>query len=92
MQVPIDARRQYPKLMVELTNAMMGRDPRAGVVEQVVGDKYILDKYPPATRTDYVGSSTLPPLETPEPKEPTAGQRLWPNLKFPAVLAAGLHQ
>jgi hypothetical protein len=76
--VPTDGRRQYPKLMVELTNALMGRDPRAGVVEQV-GDRYILDKWPPATKTSY--GSGRAPLE-PEPEAPkTAAQAIWPNLK-----------
>jgi hypothetical protein len=79
INVPIDGRPQYPKLSVEIVNALNGRDPRAGVVQQV-GDRYIIDRYPPATRTDYGSSSTLPPLEAPEPKEPTAGQRLWPHL------------
>jgi hypothetical protein len=62
--VPIDGRRQYPKLHVE--------------IEQVVGGKYILDKYPPATRTDYSSSSRLP---EPEPEPPrTPARALWPNL------------
>jgi hypothetical protein len=75
--VPVDGRRQYPKLHVEIINALAGRDPRAGVVEQV-GDKYI-DKYPPATKTNYAGPSSLPEPEPERPKTP--GQALWPNLR-----------
>jgi hypothetical protein len=80
MQVPIDGRRQFPKLHVEIVNALSGSDPRAGVVQQV-GDKYILDRYPPAARTNYGSGSTLPPLEPVAEAPKSAGQRLWPNLK-----------
>jgi hypothetical protein len=79
--VPVDGRKQCPKLMVELTNVMNGREPTFGVHQQV-GDRYILEKYPPAVRTSGPSwSSGPPPDSTPEtPKTPTAGQRLWPNL------------
>ena len=45
--VPVDGRKQYEKWIVEVANAMSGRPPTAGVQEQVIGDRYILDKYPP---------------------------------------------
>jgi hypothetical protein len=83
MNVPIDGRPQYPKLHVEIINALNGRDPTAGVVEQV-GDKYILDKYPPATRTSSYGGTFSGPLEEPkaeEAKSSEAALALWPNLK-----------
>jgi hypothetical protein len=60
-----------------MVNAMNGRDPRAGVVEQVIGDRYIIDPYPPATRTSY--GSGRRPLEPEAPKTPA--RALWPHLK-----------
>ena len=78
--VPVDGRKQYEKWIVEVVNAMNRRDPRAGVVEQVA-DKYILDRYPPATRASYGSGPAMPPLE-PEPEAPkTPARALWPNLK-----------
>jgi hypothetical protein len=82
--VPVDGRKQYPKLMVEIVNAMNGRDPTAGVVEQVIGDRYILDRHPPATKTSYSGGSGLA-AEVPKveeaPRSSAAARSLWPALR-----------
>jgi hypothetical protein len=78
--VPIDGRKQYPKLAVEIVNALMGREPMAGVQQQV-GDRYILEKYPPAARTSFGSGPAMPALES-EPEVPkTPARALWPNLK-----------
>jgi hypothetical protein len=79
-RVPVDGRRQYPKLAVEIVNALNGREPTAGVQEQV-GDRYILDRFPPASRASYGSGSTLPPLEPKAAAPKSAAQMLWPNWK-----------
>jgi hypothetical protein len=82
--VPVDGRPQYPKLTVEILNALAGRPPTAGVVQQV-GDRYILDRWPAATRVSgYGGSGRAGPMETPPieaPKSSAAATALWPNLR-----------
>jgi hypothetical protein len=79
--VPIDGRKQHEKWIVEVVNAMNGREPTAGVAEVVPGGNYILDKWPAPSRASYGSGQTLPPLE-PEPEKPmTPGRALWPNLK-----------
>jgi hypothetical protein len=78
--VPTDGRKQYPTWAVEVVNAMNGRDPQAGVVQQV-GDRYILDRWPPPSRASFGSGPARPALE-PEPEAPrTPGRGLWPNLK-----------
>jgi hypothetical protein len=83
--VPVDGRRQHEKWVVEVVNTMSGRAPTAGVVEQVVGGRYILDKYPPRSRVSGYGSGTARPALAPEPEEApkstAAALALWPNLK-----------
>jgi hypothetical protein len=77
---PIDGRPQYPKLYVELVNAMNGREPTFGVQQQV-GDRYILEKWPAPSRASYGGSSAGP-VEVPVPEAPrSAAQAIWPNLR-----------
>jgi hypothetical protein len=78
--VPTDGRKQYPTWAVEVVNAMNGREPTAGVQQQV-GDRYILDRWPPATRASYGSGQAMPALE-PVPEAPkTPARALWPNLK-----------
>jgi hypothetical protein len=83
--VPVDGRKQYDRWAVEVVNAMSGREPTAGVVEQVIGDRYILDKYPPPSRAGGYGGGTGRPALEPEPeaapKSTAAALALWPNLK-----------
>jgi hypothetical protein len=76
--VPIDGRPQYPKLAVEIVNAMNGREPTAGVHQQV-GDSYILEKYPPAPKASRFGGPSMAVAEPETPKSPA--QALWPHLK-----------
>ena len=83
--VPVDGRKQNEKWIVEVANAMAGREPTAGVQEQVVGGRYILDRWPPATRVSGYWSGTARPALEPEPdaapKSTAAALALWPNLK-----------
>jgi hypothetical protein len=83
--VPVDGRKQYEKWIVEVANALAGREPTAGVQEQVIGDRYILDKYPPPSRVSGNGGGTARPALEPEPdaapRSSAAATALWPYLK-----------
>jgi hypothetical protein len=81
--VPIDGRKQHEKWIVEVVNALHGRAATAGVVEQVVGGRYILDQFPPATKVSGYGSGrpALEPEPEAAPKSSAAATALWPNLK-----------
>jgi hypothetical protein len=81
--VPVDGRKQHEKWIVEVVNALHGREPTAGVQQQVVGDRYILDKYPPPSRVSGYGSGTARPEPEPAaaPKSSAAATALWPNLR-----------
>jgi hypothetical protein len=61
LTVPVDGRPQYPMTAVWMANAAAGRWITAGVQQQV-GDRYILDRWPPPSRASY-GSSPAGPLE-----------------------------
>jgi hypothetical protein len=82
--VPVDGRKQYEKLAVEIINALAGREPTAGVQQQVIGGRYILDRWPPPTRVSGYGSGTARPEPEPDaaPKSSAAAAlALWLNLK-----------
>jgi hypothetical protein len=64
---------------VWMVNAVAGRSITAGVQQQV-GDRYILDKYPPPARTSPFSGPSMAAEPAPEtPKSPA--NALWPNLR-----------
>jgi hypothetical protein len=70
---------------IMMANAMMGggRLPLEGAVPVGYGSGLytLAGEWPTPARTNsYGGSSSAGLVEAPEPKTPTAGQRLWPNL------------